>query len=95
MIVMIMPVSLIVVRMIGKTMRVVRVVVRGGGRYRRQGTRSRGGDNPGELGDQEQSDQQDIIGAEFLIARRFFRIYRRADAAAVRPTQKAQRMTRP
>jgi hypothetical protein len=60
MIVMIMPVSLIdmVVRMIGKTVGVVRVVVRGGGRYKRHGTRARGGDNPGELSDQEQSDQQ-------------------------------------
>jgi hypothetical protein len=60
MIVMIMPVSLIdmVVPMIGKSVLVVRGVVRGGGRYKRQGTRARGGDNPGELGDQEQSDQQ-------------------------------------
>jgi hypothetical protein len=47
-----------VMGLIAKTVRVVRVVVRGGGRYKRHCTRARGGDNPGELGDKEQSDQQ-------------------------------------
>jgi len=58
MIVTIMPVSLIdiIVRMIGNTVRVVRVIVRCSGK--RHGTRTRGGDHPSELGDQEQSDQQ-------------------------------------